>query len=144
MIFFFLFFKQMTSYELRISDWSADVCSSDLHALRLVDRRRIAMIEVAVILDVERDAAPVVGAHRHTLIADALDRPERAVLHFQAALVAQEHDAVAGCKHLVAALDIDRNIVAKVAATEPRIARCLVELATLRHGGGADTAAGIG
>src|SRR3546814_2866567 len=29
MIFFF-FFKQKTAYELRISDWSSDVCSSDL------------------------------------------------------------------------------------------------------------------
>src|SRR3546814_10553860 len=27
---FFFFFKQKTAYELRISDWSADVCSSDL------------------------------------------------------------------------------------------------------------------
>src|SRR3546814_8387092 len=27
---FFFFFKQKTSYELRISDWSSDVCSSDL------------------------------------------------------------------------------------------------------------------
>src|SRR3546814_9722732 len=26
----FLFFKQKTAYEMRISDWSADVCSSDL------------------------------------------------------------------------------------------------------------------
>src|SRR3546814_8210821 len=26
----FLFFKQKTEYELRISDWSSDVCSSDL------------------------------------------------------------------------------------------------------------------
>src|SRR3546814_2990870 len=26
----FFFFKQMTAYELRISDWSSDVCSSDL------------------------------------------------------------------------------------------------------------------
>src|SRR3546814_12569721 len=25
-----LFFKQMTAYEMRISDWSSDVCSSDL------------------------------------------------------------------------------------------------------------------
>src|SRR3546814_7232562 len=25
----FLFFKQKTAYELRISDWSSDVCSSD-------------------------------------------------------------------------------------------------------------------
>src|SRR3546814_6285308 len=29
-MFFFLFFKQKTAYELRISDWSSDVCSSDL------------------------------------------------------------------------------------------------------------------
>src|SRR3546814_16072850 len=26
----FFFFKQQTAYELRISDWSSDVCSSDL------------------------------------------------------------------------------------------------------------------
>src|SRR3546814_8389609 len=28
--FVFFFFKQKTAYELRISDWSSDVCSSDL------------------------------------------------------------------------------------------------------------------
>src|SRR3546814_1162995 len=28
------FFKQKTAYELRISDWSSDVCSSDLGARR--------------------------------------------------------------------------------------------------------------
>src|SRR3546814_3129381 len=27
-----LFFKQKTAYEMRISDWSSDVCSSDLRA----------------------------------------------------------------------------------------------------------------
>src|SRR3546814_5060890 len=32
----FFFFKQKTAYEMRISDWSSDVCSSDL----LLDRRR--------------------------------------------------------------------------------------------------------
>src|SRR3546814_12723151 len=30
MIFVFFFFKQKTAYEMRISDWSSDVCSSDL------------------------------------------------------------------------------------------------------------------
>src|SRR3546814_10621321 len=30
MLFFFVFFKQKTAYEMRISDWSSDVCSSDL------------------------------------------------------------------------------------------------------------------
>src|SRR3546814_20123301 len=27
---FFFFFKQKTAYEMRISDWSSDVCSSDI------------------------------------------------------------------------------------------------------------------
>src|SRR3546814_11496286 len=33
----FFFFKQKTAYDMRISDWSSDVCSSDLH-----DRLRLA------------------------------------------------------------------------------------------------------
>src|SRR3546814_5861755 len=31
MSYYFFFFKQKTSYEMRISDWSSDVCSSDLN-----------------------------------------------------------------------------------------------------------------
>src|SRR3546814_4082177 len=30
MVIIFFFFKQKTAYEMRISDWSSDVCSSDL------------------------------------------------------------------------------------------------------------------
>src|SRR3546814_13896311 len=30
----FCFFKQKTAYEMRISDWSSDVCSSDLEIFR--------------------------------------------------------------------------------------------------------------
>src|SRR3546814_10345686 len=30
---FVFFFKQKTAYELRISDWSSDVCSSDLFSI---------------------------------------------------------------------------------------------------------------
>src|SRR3546814_19850387 len=32
--FVFFFFKQKTAYDMRISDWSSDVCSSDLHKVR--------------------------------------------------------------------------------------------------------------
>src|SRR3546814_4786302 len=46
LFFFFFFFKQKTAYEMRISDWSSDVCSSDLpcpprrrQPAALVDRR---------------------------------------------------------------------------------------------------------
>src|SRR3546814_5853350 len=39
-IFVIFFFKQKTAYEMRISDWSSDVCSSDLHLHRLVEHDR--------------------------------------------------------------------------------------------------------
>src|SRR3546814_3364616 len=38
-------FKQKTAYEMRISDWSSDVCSSDLRSLRA--RELIAAIRPA-------------------------------------------------------------------------------------------------
>src|SRR3546814_10148004 len=33
----FFFFKQKTAYEMRISDWSSDVCSSDLDRYEMAD-----------------------------------------------------------------------------------------------------------
>src|SRR3546814_16947679 len=33
---FFFFFKQKTAYEMRISDWSSDVCSSDLGGIAIL------------------------------------------------------------------------------------------------------------
>src|SRR3546814_9824121 len=35
---FMFFFKQKTAYELRISDWSSDVCSSDLFYRRSIEQ----------------------------------------------------------------------------------------------------------
>src|SRR3546814_7397909 len=42
MSFLFFFFKQKTAYEMRISDWSSDVCSADLRALQHRDQLRDA------------------------------------------------------------------------------------------------------
>src|SRR3546814_3429801 len=36
----FFFFKQKTAYEMRISDWSSDVCSSDRHRAAFGDQRQ--------------------------------------------------------------------------------------------------------
>src|SRR3546814_7843516 len=54
----FFFFKQKTAYEMRISDWSSDVCSSDLAgkqqggAGRLGNRRHIVhVVKQHLILD---------------------------------------------------------------------------------------------
>src|SRR3546814_14236034 len=38
--YYFFFFKQKTAYEMRISDWSSDVCSSDLDATTRHQLRR--------------------------------------------------------------------------------------------------------
>src|SRR3546814_20188479 len=52
---FIFFFKQKTAYEMRISDWSSDVCSSDLsvssltHGLRYLKRRRIGRCPGSVV-----------------------------------------------------------------------------------------------
>src|SRR3546814_4193820 len=37
----FFFFKQKTAYEMRISDWSSDVCSSDLLYRSILEQRRV-------------------------------------------------------------------------------------------------------
>src|SRR3546814_8479514 len=57
----FFFFKQKTAYEMRISDWSSDVCSSDLD----LDRRHIAgAIEIGLRLaDRHEDEGGVVFRH---------------------------------------------------------------------------------
>src|SRR3546814_10039724 len=50
------FFKQKTAYEMRISDWSSDVCSSDLQAG--------AVPAVGGAVQVDRQDAPLPAAHR--------------------------------------------------------------------------------
>src|SRR3546814_9070509 len=46
-MYLFFFFKQKTAYEMRISDWSSDVCSSDLLVAQhlLADRRLVESAE---------------------------------------------------------------------------------------------------
>src|SRR3546814_4873399 len=38
-IFFFCFFKHKTAYDMRMSDWSSDVCSSDVCSSDLISKR---------------------------------------------------------------------------------------------------------
>src|SRR3546814_6110903 len=55
----FFFFKQKTAYEMRISDWSSDVCSSDLQyvqAAEFLDRSGHCSLDLCFIGDVAGDA----------------------------------------------------------------------------------------
>src|SRR3546814_5304929 len=58
------FFKQKTAYDMRISDWSSDVCSSDLldHAVADVDALRKAVAAEDQRGAVDRGDARPVGA----------------------------------------------------------------------------------
>src|SRR3546814_2664413 len=69
LIFIFFFFKQKTAYEMRISDWSSDVCSSDLdhvrfhectlpHALRWAHASPPILLRIRASEGLEGSAAP--------------------------------------------------------------------------------------
>src|SRR3546814_2795141 len=49
----FFFFKQKTAYEMRISDWSSDVCSSDLPALPIARQEVFGPVLCIIPFDVE-------------------------------------------------------------------------------------------
>src|SRR3546814_7928073 len=48
--FYCFFFKQKTAYEMRISDWSSDVCSSDLNRCRDHGARKAKLMFVLDVL----------------------------------------------------------------------------------------------
>src|SRR3546814_9307985 len=68
----FFFFKQKTAYELRISDWSSDVCSSDLPA----DPFDRAFLQKSQQLDLQRQGD----------VADFVEKQRAAVREFDLAL----------------------------------------------------------
>src|SRR3546814_4064420 len=73
---YFFFFKQKTSYEMRISDWSSDVCSSDLihiEAQRNAETRRA-----------ERDGGRTDAPHIETRRLKRFRDPHRALVVTQA------------------------------------------------------------
>src|SRR3546814_5574710 len=72
---FIFFFKQKTAYEMRISDWSSDVCSSDLQAddlgaaiTRALDDRVELALRGPSLLDQIGERYP-----RHGRVADERD-----------------------------------------------------------------------
>src|SRR3546814_6941762 len=71
----FFFCKQMTAYELRISDGSSDVCSSDLPPQDHIDRARAA---VADMRRAERDDLVGVGRVCQPAGQRSADRAARA------------------------------------------------------------------
>src|SRR3546814_2099435 len=56
----FFFFKQKTADEVRISDWSSDVCSSDLHLDAIILSRHFSEEAIAVAREMRIRGQPVI------------------------------------------------------------------------------------
>src|SRR3546814_5690481 len=69
-------FKQKTAYGMRISDWSSDVCSSDLNALIDRDRAGVQRLHIGMVRSVAqhaRDDAPLFGYPQALLVTKGLN-----------------------------------------------------------------------
>src|SRR3546814_2384807 len=76
----FFFYKQKTAYEMRISDWSSDVCSSDLRARH--ERRGLETREQRVepgfsldLPDTKHSTTPIFALRTNPRVLGAADNP---------------------------------------------------------------------
>src|SRR3546814_4656987 len=65
-VFLLFFFKQKTAYEMRISDWSSDVCSSDLAEYSPTDGSLLASTE----FDSSLSQSPIVANNILYILSD--------------------------------------------------------------------------
>src|SRR3546814_3377591 len=68
----FFFFKQKTAYEMRISDWSSDVCSSDLNGLLFIQTQNNGSDSRyhAELADVGGDILNIISDHDLAIVTD--------------------------------------------------------------------------
>src|SRR3546814_8734128 len=78
MLVFFFFFKQKTAYEMRISDWSSDVCSSDLARGQPWNERRHIVAESRDPARLDRRETALFDDLRALPIIAARDRDDHA------------------------------------------------------------------
>src|SRR3546814_3279590 len=99
----FFFFKQKTAYEMRISDWSSDVCSSDLASSQAWQRRRDGgyrscfRVPLAEMQHVDRHSGAqyrrqqIGDGHHEACGGQQPERPARPPVEARAVRVAREH-----------------------------------------------------
>src|SRR3546814_17339570 len=65
------FFQQKTAYEMRISDWSSYVCSSDLTGLLLDLTRRFGRLVPHILTQYHHPDTPEISVIRSNIVGDA-------------------------------------------------------------------------
>src|SRR3546814_18148166 len=99
--FLFFFFKQKTAYEMRISDWSSDVCSSDLlgDLSPRLHPRQIAREDID--LQIGRSPRRRLIQRRHFLrMRDDVEREMRLAVRLVGDFVDRQRDAIDGDRAL--------------------------------------------
>src|SRR3546814_5265849 len=96
LFFYFFFFKQKTAYEMRISDWSSDVCSSDLLVDESDDRHRTQAAHLEQFQRLRLDALRGVDHHHR-----AVDCGEGAIGILAEILVPRREIGRASCRERV-------------------------------------------
>src|SRR3546814_9888871 len=94
---FFFFFKQKTAYEMRISDWSSDVCSSDL-----VDKQDVARAVRRVGCGREQNGLIGIGVTARAGVrqeAFRLERPEQAIERYEPIFTSNDQQPPAPTHH---------------------------------------------
>src|SRR3546814_9513715 len=86
----FFFFKQKTAYEMRISDWSSDVCSSDLEAHRVERRHRLITARGPRLAAIEQRQLDILERARARQQVEALKHEAEILAPQQRALIAVE------------------------------------------------------
>src|SRR3546814_13855364 len=104
--YFFFFFKQKTAYEMRISDWSSDVCSSDLLPERMIaaDPDHFLNRHLAGQIKVEGALDPRVVAEYRRCYRDPATRHAICEDYRATASIDLDHDAADGERRLEAPL----------------------------------------
>src|SRR3954453_11589929 len=113
------------------------------HALRLVYRRRITVVDPIVIPEVEANGSAIVDAHNHGPRVHLFDGAERAVLYAKASFVLQKHDAIPAGEAALAALDRHMHLTAQITGGTHPHPRSLIEGPHLVIGMGEDDAAPV-
>src|SRR3546814_16201471 len=78
---FVFFFKQKTAYEMRISDWSSDVCSSDLRRERRPLGQQQSVRPDRSVAQPSRNLGCGRGRHTDGLRPDRFDQRQQQLLH---------------------------------------------------------------
>src|SRR3546814_7994997 len=100
----FFFFKQKTAYEMRISDWSSDVCSSDLNGIQSWD-----------IKDMEENAVLTLTARKH--LENALVNALR-IAPYQATEILDRHDNFHELDYLASPLHGTKALICEAHGTK--------------------------